>query len=244
MGLVSKLVFALSVLSLSAIAYPKYAMTVLERPLTMPKNSFETAMLFKNQNVMQLGLDYGAIDDYLQVGVFWNGFTVANEPYQGLSLNLASSLFFSKYVNSMAKLSMPFQFNNQVLREISLGTPLYVAVFPGRFNVVFFDDLLRMNWSEKQVAAQFAFGLRLSWQATRAMVLNLSSSFAVLDTAGSHKHIGMTSPLKLSALYSISPLFDVVGEVGYSDFHQSAFAGMSGLNFGLGILMRGGEIEG
>lgn len=227
-------------LSLGALAAPKFSANVFQRPFTMPRNSFETGLIFDNNNIAQLAVDYG-VTDKIQLGLSWKGLGEDNAPAEAISLNAAAYLFSTRYVSSMAKLSMPIYFQTQVVQELSGGMPTYIPLVRGHLNLVLLENLATLNWKES-VNAEFAFHVRLSWQATHSLCLNLSTTAGILNTSGSHKHLFDTTPLNFSALYAITPMIDVLGQVGYKNLQTTN--GSTGLTMMLGVLFRGGEIEG
>ena len=119
--------------------------------------------------------------------------------------------------------------------------PTYIPLVRGHLNLVLLENLATLNWKES-VNAEFAFHIRLSWQATHSLCLNLSTTAGILNTSGSHKHLFDTTPLNFSALYAITPMIDVLGQVGYKNLQTTN--GSTGLTMMLGVLFRGGEIEG
>lgn len=233
------LVVFLSILSLGLLATEKYPAAVFERPFTMPQNSFESSIRFDKGNVFQLGTIYG-ITDHTEIGLFWNGFGTAKAmPEQAISLALAQFLFSTKHVSSMATLSVPFHFEQMVLNKVSLGLPTYVPIVRGKLNLVFLEDIATLQWKESTFA-EFAFHVRLSWQATHSLCLSLVTTPGTLSTAGNHTHLIDVSPISLKALYAITPMFDVVGEAGFKNILQAK----DNVVMMLGVSFRGGDIEG
>lgn len=233
------LVVSLSILSLGLLATEKYPTALFERPFTMPQNSFESSIRFDKGNVFRLGTVYG-ITDYTEIGLSWGGFGTAEvKPEQAISLNFAQFLFSTRHVSSMATLSVPFHFEQMVLNKVSLGLPTYVPVVRGKLNLVFLEDIATLEW-KKDTFAQFAFHVRFSWQATHLLCLSLVTTPGTLSTAGNHTHLINVSPISLKVLYAITPMVDIVGEAGFKNIRQA----QDSVVMMLGVLFRGGDIEG
>ncbi|MEI6807017.1 MAG: hypothetical protein WCK49_11050 [Myxococcaceae bacterium] len=228
-------------LSLMTLATTKYPMAVFERPLTMPKNSFESALLFSDDHMMMLGADYG-ITDYTQIGLAWDGFeTAESAPVQKISLIGAQFLFATDYVCSMAVVAMPLHFNDSVFREVSVSLPTYIPILREKFNIVLFENIVKLHWRE-EAQADFKFETRFVWQATHSLCLSLVTDWGTVNTSGAHKHIAQATPLIFEALYAITPMLDIVGVLGYDNIQS--FESTKGLTGMLGIVFRGGDIEG
>lgn len=213
-------------------------MTVFQRPFTMPQNSFQSSLNFSNSNMLMLGADYG-ITDKFQIGLGWEGLDTAGKlPTQKLSLNAAHFLFSTPYASSMAVFNMPFYFDRMVLQQVNLSLSTYIPLVRGHLNLVLLEDLVKFSWLT-DTAADFKISTRLSWQATQALCLNLVTSPATLSTSGEHTHIIQKTPLELRALYAVTPMVDIVGSLGFDNIQNA-----SGFSAMLGVLLRGGDIEG
>ncbi|MBH1989159.1 MAG: hypothetical protein I8H75_01260 [Myxococcaceae bacterium] len=230
----------LGFVSIGAWSFAKYPMTVFSRPFTMPRNSFETALRFSNSNAVSLSADYG-ITDHFQLGLSWAGLQAGNEPDQKISLNLAHYLFATKYLSSMAIASIPFHFDASVVKGMSLSMATYIPLVRGYLNLVLLENLITIDWSSNPQAI-FAFETRLSWQATEALCLNLVTNWAQISTTGDYEHVGLRTPLFLKALYAVTPMIDVFGQIGYNNL-QKIDRKEGGLIAMLGIALRGGSIE-
>lgn len=224
-------------LSLGVFAGPRYSITVSQRPFTMPKNSFETSFGFSNKSFALLNSVYGITDNF-QLGLEWGGLDTSNFPDQKVSLGAQHFLFSTPYLSAKAVMKMPFNFNRMVLQEIALGMPAYVPLVRDKLTLVFLENLVTVNWLE-DTKADFQFSTRLSWQATQAIWLYLSTSLGTLSTLGNHNHIVQTTPLTLFMLYAVTPMVDITAETGFRDIqNQTGFTVM------LGVSIRGGNIEG
>lgn len=231
----------LSTLSLGLLATEKFPMTVFERPFTMPRNSFESTLFFSDNNLLMLGADYG-ITDHTQIGLGWGGLdTKESAPVQKISVMASQFLFSTRHVSSMATLSIPLHFERMIFQEVNLSLPTYIPVVRGKFNVVLFENLAKLNWSA-QTHADFKFETRLSWQATHVLCLNLITDLATVNTLGNHKHIGQATPLTFKVLYAITPMIDIMGSIGYDNIQKyESTVGITGM---LGVAFRGGDLEG
>ncbi|MEI6805835.1 MAG: hypothetical protein WCK49_04945 [Myxococcaceae bacterium] len=235
------LVVAFFAISFSVLAAPKFSATVFQRPFTMPTNSFESSLSFDRGNFLKLGMDYG-ITDHTQIGLSWGGFSTAGaDATQSVSLNLAQFLFVTHYASSMAKFSMPFNFDRMVLNRIDFGMPTYVPVIRGHFNLVFLENLASLKWKEETLA-EFAFHVRFSWQATHALCLNLTTSPGTVRTAGNHVHMGSILPVSAMAIYAVTPMVDIIADAGFGDVTD--IRNLENFSMMLGVLVRGGDIEG
>jgi hypothetical protein len=234
-----RFVFLAAFLSLSftALSAP-FPVTVFQRPFTMPTNSFESSLRLDKDNVFKLGTVYG-ITDHTEIGLSWGGFKTAGaEAAQSISLNLSQFLFSTRYLSSMATFSMPFNFERMVLQSIEIGMPTYVPIIREHFNLVFLEDIVKLNWKE-QTYAEFAFHVRFSWQATHSLCLSLTTSPGKVSTSGNHVHIGNVLPVFASALYAVTPMVDITARAGFGNIQN-----VTNLTMMLGVAFRGGDIEG
>ena len=223
-----------------------YPTAMLQRPFTLPTNSFETGIKLKasaSQLAMNsLHLDYGITNDF-QIGVSWNGMS-ANHNFsdltadQALSLNLGYFLFANHYAASMLAFSQEFHLDNsRVAKSSSLSMPTSIPLVQGRLALMTFNrDLIKMDW-EKTVA-EFNLPIKLNWQATDRLYLTAETLLGKLSTDGNHTHIFQQHDYWFQGLYAITPAIDVVAKTGYNSAPDSGFAFIAGIN------IRGGMLDG
>lgn len=228
------------VVSLSSIAAPKFSKTAMERPFTMPQNSFESNLGFSTKNISSLGVDYG-ITDNIQLGVGWSGFDLDKNPEQSIRLNAAAPVFSTSFVSSMARVSMPIYFTSLPAQEISASMPLYFSIISGKLSLALLEDFFTINWADS-THASFAFNTKLSYQATHSLYMALGTSLGTLSTAGDHQHLANSFPIRFSVLYAVTPMVDLLGGIEYSNLVNHT--GTAGLGLSFGMLFRGGAIEG
>lgn len=238
-----KILLLISIMTVTGglFAAEKYAISVFERPFTMPKNSFETGLRFSKSNIAEIDVDYG-ITEHFQLGLSWDGVNMNNKVDRRISLNLSHYLFSTRYVSSMAIVRTPFVFNSNVIQEMTVSVPTYIPLVRGHLNLVLLENIVKVDWL-KAPYADFAFQTRLSWQATHAFCISLISSPGKLSTSGNHVHILNQTPLSVRALYAITSMVDIVGSIGYENVQQvhvweNNFTAM------IGFSLRGGDIEG
>jgi hypothetical protein len=233
-------------LSDSAKAPNLYPTAMLERPFTMPTNSFETGIKFKvdpaQMSVNSLHLDYGITDDF-QIGLSWNGMGARYnfsdfKAENALSLNLGYFLFANRYAASMVALSSEFLFDSRVASSTSLSAPTSIPIIRGHLAfLAFYNDLVKMDWQKN--AAEFHMPLKLNWQATPRLYIGLETHLGKLSTDGNHDYIGKTSPAWFNGLYAITPAVDVMTKIGFNEVtDQNTFG------FVVGINIRGGMLDG
>lgn len=241
MKTISKLIFILSLVSLKVAAKSDYPLQMLERPFTMPKNSFQTSMQFKNSAVGIMSAEYGITDD-LELGFSWGGVATGEtlKPETSMAVNLGYFLFSTPYVSSMASFSLPFHFESNVLKKASFAFTTSVPIVRGHLGLLlFYDDLIALDWSKDTLQASFNFPVRLNWQATQQLYLKLGTSAGTLTTTGVHKSMVDAAPLTFSVLYAVTKSVDLLGSFGFAAVQKPTDAVMM-----LGISIRGGDLDG
>ncbi|MES2504081.1 MAG: hypothetical protein V4534_04300 [Myxococcota bacterium] len=224
-------------LGLCAGSYPTQ---MLDRPFTLPQNSFESGVKFNNAQVGVLKTDYGITDDF-QIGLSWGGMATQEDmkPDMKMNINLGYFLFTSPYASGMLNASMPFYFESAVTQSASFALTTSVPLIRGHLGMLlFYDDLVALDWS-KGFHASFNLPVRLNWQATSQLYLKLGTSVANLRTTGEHDHLFNKTPLELSALFAVTPFVDIVGSVSFPKLQQPNDVVMM-----IGFDIRGGSLEG
>ncbi|MES2503653.1 MAG: hypothetical protein V4534_02120 [Myxococcota bacterium] len=228
----------LSLLLASALLAESYPIALVDRPLTMPRNSFESTLRFDQKSLMQLGMGYG-FSDNMQLGISWDGMEAPSGatpvPKRRINLTGAYWAFNSPYISGRANFILPFNFDRMVLQELFVGFALFVPVKRGLMNVVLFDQLMTLNWYEAETQATFHFPIRLSWQVNPAICLNFKTELAEFNTSGHHEHLIKKTPLYLEALYGITSEIDVIGLAGFGNIQNA-----TNLSLMLGVNFRGG----
>jgi hypothetical protein len=227
---------------MSATAKSTYPLQMLDRPFTMPKNSFQSSLQFKNSAVGIMSTEYGITDD-LELGLSWGGMSTSGQhlqPEMNMTVNLAYFLFSKPYASGMVNFSLPFYFESQVLHKASFALTTSVPLVRGHLGLLlFYDDLVALDWSKETLQASFNFPVRLNWQATDQFYLKLGTSLGTLNTAGPQISMIDKTPLKLEALFAVTKSVDLLGSFGFANVQQPKNIVMM-----LGISVRGGELDG
>lgn len=223
-----------------------YPTAMLQRPFTLPTNSFETGLNFK-VNTSQLAingmhLDYGIIDDF-QIGLSWNGVSANHNfsdltPDKAISLNLGYFLFANHYAAAMLAFTQEFHLDNsRIAKSSSLAMPTSIPLIRGHLAfMTLHNDLIKMDW-EKNVL-EFNLPVKLNWQATDRLYLSVESRLGKLSTDGDHRHIFQEHDYWFQGLYAITPAIDIVARTGYNSAPDRGFAFITGIN------IRGGMLDG
>ena len=232
---------ALTLVSMGVLAKTEFPTAMLERPFTMPKNAFESGLQFKNTAVGIMSFDYGITHDF-QAGVSWGGLTTDDQglqPEMNMAVNLGYFLFSTRYASSMANFTLPFHFENDVLKKASFSFTTSIPLIRGHLALLaFYDDLIALDWTNG-LKANFNFPLRLNWQATPHLYLKLATNLVNFSTTGVHTHIIDKTPLTFSALYAVTKSVDLVGSFGFTNVQDCKDAVLM-----LGMAFRGGELDG
>ena len=228
----------LTFMALGTIA-SEYPLPMLQRPFTMPKNSFESSIQFKNSAVGVLSTDYGITDDF-QLGLSWAGMSTNRlDPAMQMSINAGYFTFANNWIANMVVASLPLYFEKNALHAFALSAPTAVPIIRGHLGLLlFYDDLVALDW-ENGFVAKFNFPLRLNWQATDRLFLRLGTNLATLSTNGEHNHLFKTSPLTLSGLFAVTKNVDILGSFGFPNLQKPTDMVMM-----LGVAFRGGALDG
>lgn len=240
MRAIFKLTF-LFLVSLGAAAKSDYPLQMLERPFTMPKNSFQTGLEFRNSAVGIMSAEYG-ITDNLQIGLSWDGLVTGEtlKPEMSMAVSLGYFLFSTPYASSMAEFKLPFYFESNVLKKASFAFTTSVPLVRGHLGLLlFYDELVALDGSKENLQASFNFPVRLNWQATEQLYLKLGTSVATLSTTGEHENIIDKTPLTFSGLFAVTKSVDLLGSFGFANVQQP-----KDMVIMLGISIRGGELDG
>lgn len=230
--------FCLTLL-VATVAFAQYPVSALSRPLTTPRNMFETSLSFNNTRFAEVRIDWGVSND-IQVGLDWAGLSARGlTPSRQVGLHGAYALFESEYVRSKVNVDLPIFLQQSVLQEIGFSLPTYFAVIPEHLNVVLLEDLVTLGFNN-EVNAQFRFPVRLFWQATRAFSLSLGTDLATVNTHASKReyadtHILETTPVRLHGLYAVTPEVDVFSAIGIANAQNA-----TGISAALGVVVRTG----
>ena len=227
--------------SMGAVAKSEYPLQMLHRPFTMPKNAFQTSMQFKNSAVGIMSAEYGITHD-LELGLEWGGMGTKGQdlqPEMSMAVKLGYFLFSTPYASSMLNFSLPFHFESNVLQKASLSLTTSVPIVRGHLGLLlFYDDLVALDWSKETLQASFNFPVRLNWQATEQLYLKLGTSVGTLSTTGSHVSIADKTPLKFETLFAVTKSVDLLGSFGFAAVQKP-----SDMIFMLGVSIRGGELD-
>ena len=106
----------------SCIWAESFPVAVFKRPFTMPAGSFETALKFSNESVLNLNFDYG-ITPHFQLGISWDGMQAPSGatpvPKQAINLTSTYLVFTTPYVSMLGSAMLPVYFGKMVLQEFS-----------------------------------------------------------------------------------------------------------------------------
>ncbi|MDA0712882.1 MAG: hypothetical protein O2897_02720 [bacterium] len=242
----------------------KYPTSIMSRPFTMPQNSFEAKINFKAgshsdpsslYSINKLSLDYGIINDF-QIGLSWDGLETNNKfnklnADKPLSLNAGYFLFAIPHAAAMATLSVPFHFDNEVVKTTSFAMPTAVTVVKNKLSFLFFYyDSVKVYWRtipnsnplkvKNQYTVDFTLPVKLGYQATDSLNIALSTNIATLNTDGKHDHLGKTIPLHLDLTYAVNSFIDVTGKLSL----ENAYDAPNTFSFTAGVAYRFGMIDG
>ncbi len=240
----SSLKIIISFMAFGALA-EEYPLQMLERPFTMPKNAFESELLFKNSAVGIMSANYGITND-LQLGLSWNGMSTKEVesgkkivPDMSLSINAAYFTFGTRWAAGMVTASMPLHFESNTFQSVSFAAPLSIPIVRHHLGLfLFYYDSVVFNWKDG-FFAEFNLPLRLNWQATERLYLKLGTNLATLSTNGNHNHLIKTSPLTLEGLFAVTKNVDILGSFGFPDVQHAENMVMM-----LGVAFRGGALDG
>lgn len=242
----------------------RFPTSILSRPFTMPRNSFESKINFKAgshvdpsslYSLSNLSLDYGITEDF-QLGLSWNGVETTNSfnkfsTDNSLTLNAGYFLFAVPYAAAMATLSIPFHFDNQVIKTTSFAMPTAVTAVKNKLSFLFFYyDTVKVYWRtipntnpenvKNQFTVDFALPVQLGYQATESFNIALSTNIATLSTDGKHDHPGKTIPIHLNLTYAVNSFLDLTGKLSLDNAYDAA----NTFSFTAGVVYRFGMLEG
>jgi hypothetical protein len=226
-------------LCFGSVAYANYPISALSRPLTTPSGVFETSLSFNNLRFGEIRIDYGVTENF-QVGVDWAGLSSRGlTPSAEFNIHAAHTLFETPYLRTKAFAGLPIFLQKTVLQETTFSLPTFVTVVPDHLSVVVLEDLVTFNWIS-ETNAQFRFPVRLFWQSTQALSLNVIADLATLNSHPDRRdysdtHILEMTPVRVQALYGITQDVDVYGGVGFDNVQNG-----TGMAANLGVVVRTG----
>jgi hypothetical protein len=237
--------------TVTSSAYPT---ALLQRPFTLPAGTAEVG------GKMKLGAHYdengktasdivsldwvsvgvGVTDD-LQFGINWSGFQIPKlNPSRSLGLNAGYFLFANKVAAAMLSLDVPVYFNQSVFRNVTLAMPTAFGIVKNVSLITFYDSLVDVNFSSGKYGVSFNLPLKVGYQVTPNLWLDVSTRVAKFDLGVRTKtsYFWKSAPVKLRGFYAINNAFDVVADVGFDDAFKptDTFAVVLGLQYRMGNL--------
>jgi|GEM_PF-3687240 len=232
-----------------------YPTALNKRPFTLPQGSVEASGDMKFQNfaaetvgavapdiasLNSLGVKVGVTDD-LTFGLSWGGFQIPKmNPAKSINTGIGYFVGANKYFATMVSLDVPFHFEADVVHNVSFAAPTVFGIVKDVSVLAFYDGLVDFHFANKSYSASFNLPVKLGYQATDRLALDVSTTLATFHVGGAkdHSYIWQAAPVNVGALYAITNAFDVVGRVGFSDVAKpkDSFAFTLGLNYRIGIL--------
>lgn len=232
-------------------AYPS---ALIKRPFTLPQGSFEVsgAMKFGNHrddsgavandmaSLNSLSARVGLTDD-LQFAVSWNGFQIPKmNPTKSVNAGLGYFVGANRFFATMVSVDVPLHFNSDVVRNVQFAATTAFGVTKDISILAFYDNLVDFRFAGKKYEASFNLPIKVGYQATDSLWLDVSTTLATFQVGSSkeHSYIWQAAPVKVRGLYAITNAFDVVADVGFDNVvkPKDSFAFTLGLNYRIGIL--------
>jgi hypothetical protein len=237
-----------------------YSTALIERPFTLPGGTAEISGKMKFGNFSRTGdvvaPDMVSVDriamsvgitDRVQFGASWSGFqipNVKNTIHRSANANLGVFLGATNWFASMASVDAPLNFNNvksarDVFSSVSFSMPTAFGIGVKNLSfLAFYDGLVDFRFADKKYEASFNLPIKVGYQATRSLWVDLSTNIAKFEIGSdkAHSYIWKKAPLNFKALYAITNVFDVVADIGVDDVTKpkESFAFTLGVNYRVG----------
>ncbi len=247
----------------------EYPLTPWDRPSFLPRSAFEVSAGVKANKLNAaslegtIGLSYG-LTDRLQLDLTYSGteFTRKGSEFKAgrtLTIEATTGVWSNDFMSLKVGAALPVNFDKEVVSETSFNMPLSFVPFD-RFAIkTIHDEFIKLKYNDKKdnettgkFGAEINVPLKVGYQVGDRLWLEASTKLASLNIGGAQglagsTYIGKHNPVKVKGIVAVTNWFDVDASAGFSDNVSQREKGASYVdtfNFGVGIALRGGWLNG